>query len=232
MSKFLRCSAYLLFVFALLFQPEPTRADSIPTVTITSGTGGVTIGIPGEGYCCVGGSLSGPNFNVSVGGSIPPFVLDTAAGTAFDTFFLDPQNYVAPDSEPSGFLVFDGIKYPATYSVGLGAASFTVPSGYATVEEPAVFTAMGMACTAIYAISTPCEPPPGTKPYPVIIADIDVDIPGTLAVTFRPVDIPSLPGINEAWFATFTPIPEPSTMLLLFAALPFAALFAVRNKKG
>jgi hypothetical protein len=102
--------------------------------------------------------------------------------------------------------------------------SFIVPFGNATTEEPAVFMASGLACTALYQYfyTIAC---PLNSDSPAPIANVDLDIPGFMTFTFQPGQYG-----EEAYSAMFTPVPEPATALLLLPAFAVRAWWSKRKR--
>jgi len=99
---------------------------------------------------------------------------------------------------------------------------FLVPYG-GTIEVPALLTGSGTACTAVYP-GIGCYANSPTTPPPVMIANVDLDIPGYLIFTVHPSP-ETAPALE--FTATFRPIPEPLTVLLV---LPTFALIWARKK--
>lgn len=102
-------------------------------------------------------------------------------------------------------------------------APFIVPYG-GTVQVPAVLTGSGTACTAIYYLDYGCSWAPGDPTYPVVVANVDLDIDGYLTFAFQPLAFQQL-----SFTATFTPIPEPCSALLLLTALAIIAVWGCRK---
>jgi|ERR1700761_542009 len=215
---------YPLLACAVLFHAHAAHADSLPTVTITSASGSAFWGNPGGGPClgiCAG--LASPIFTLGTGGDfVPASYFQADPGTSFNTLLgLEPP--IGPPADMSGSLVFDGKDYPVAYQdVVVTPAPFIVPYG-GTIEVPALLTGTGTACTTVYP-GIGCYPNSPTAPFPVMIANVDLDIPGYLTFTFykAPELSPSL-----GFTATFNPVPEPSTVLLV---LPALALIWVMKK--
>ena len=214
---------YSLLACAVLFHPHAARADSVPTVTITSASGFAYFG-GGPPQCSgVCFYFSNPIFGVSFDGFVPSPYYQATAGYPFEgdpALFNSGEAFGAP-SYPGGYLIVGGTSYTASYGdIGVtGESSFIVP--YAgTVEIPAVLTGSGYACSEYLPIYN-CSPVPG-YPVPTLIADIDLDVPGYLTFDFFPGPGPA-PDVE--YTAKFTPIPEPSTLLLLLAAVPIFACF-------
>jgi hypothetical protein len=135
---------------------------------------------------------------------------------------------------PVGSLVFGGTSYPVAYNyaqVILNSSSI-VPYGNATVEEPAELIGNGLACTAIYpqAIGiesgiASCFPSSAIyQPYPVPIANVDLDIQGFMTFTFQP----SQSG-EETYTATFAQVPEPEIGLLLIPMFTLVVWWSKRK---
>lgn len=112
-----------------------------------------------------------------------------------------------------------------------GSGEFlTVPSGYATIQIPAVLRGSGIACTALYPYygSSTCGPPPNVT-QPTLIANVNIDVDGYLTYTFAPASGSAQNG--EVYSAVFTPTPEPAAAFLLLGSLPILVLLRRRAKK-
>lgn len=211
-----------------LFGPSTAKGDPIPglpTVDITSAAGYVAFGypasIPAPGKLA---SLSSPDFQLSFGVFVPSNFFIQTPGTPmlYGSLFGLNEEIGAP-AGPSATLELDGTSYPLQISVYVNGGPFTVPSGYATIQIPATVTGSGVACTATYQVYSnlyTCFPPPSFSS--TLVANVNLDVPGYLTFTFQPS---AGPGINnESFNAVFSPVPEPSTALLLLAVLPLCFL--------
>jgi hypothetical protein len=212
MFKVLISSAAYSFVFALAIYPLAARADSIPTITITSATGYASWGdfnnCPGN--CAL---LLNPIFGISEMGLAPASNYQADTGYTFVSDF-SLGAVIGGGGAPSEGLFLNGVVYPATGGVNVTAAPFIVPSG-GTAQIPAVLTSDAIACE-------PNSPPNAC----IQVANVDVDIQGYLTFTFQPA--PYGHGVLS-YIATFTPAPEPSTDLLVFMALTMIAAWLRRN---
>lgn len=227
MSKQLISRASYTLACALAFCPAAARADSVPTITVTSASGYAYFGggPPQCGGVCF--YLSNPTFSVSFSGFVPFPYYQATPGDPFEgdsALFNSGEAFGAP-SFPTGSYIFDGVSYPAIfgYLQVTGEESFIVP--YAgTAEIPAVLTGSGTVCNGINPFYN-CSPSSG-DPNPVLIANLNVDIPGYLTFDFY-----SYSGVapNVLYVAKFTPVPEPSTFPLLLTALAAIAAWRFRN---
>lgn len=204
-----------LLVCVLFLQPSAARADSIPAVSITSATGDATWG--NEYPPGAGASLSGPNFTLGFGDSWPLVALSASAGDPFpgNTTPLTLRELTGAPTLPGGTLNIGGATSSVWYDFDITAGaltSTTVPSGTATLILPAILSGSGTACLqgiGEFCLGTPTQPP-------TFIANVNFDIPGQLTLDFTPGG----PAVNgELFSARFTPVPEPSGWLLVFAGL-------------
>ena len=213
--------SYTLIAIALLLHPRNARAGSVPTITITSASGNAYFNELGPVGCnSICGSFSSPIFAVSYGGFVPPPYFQASPGYPFSGYYLlDSGDVFGAPTWPSGTVTVGGTAYFATYGdIGVTGGPFIVPYG-GTVQIPAVLTGSGYACSVSVPIYN-CSPVPG-YPTPVLIANIDLDIPGYITFTFFQEGGVSP---NLGFGAKFTPVPEPSTALLVLAAgIMFAA---------
>jgi hypothetical protein len=210
------------FVCALAFYPAVAQADSIPTITITSAAGYAAWNASG---ICPGGvcaSLSNPSYSLSFGTYWPPIFFAAYPGQ-LEGPSLHLSEVIGAAADPEGTLLLGDLEYPVVYSgVNVTFAPFIAPSE-GTVQIPAVLTGLGTACTAIYALPYGCYPASGTMPYPVVVANIDLDIQGYLTFAFGPGLAPAV-----AFAATFTPVAEPGTAEFLLTALTIIAVWRCR----
>ncbi len=222
-QRFISSATYTV-ACALAFYPAVARADALPTVTITSASGSANWGDYSEGCqgICIG--LDSPLFSLGFGGVAPAPYFQARPGYSYLPS-LDSAEALGVTNYALGGVVLDGVSYQVVYAgVQVTGAPFVVPYG-GTVEVPAVLTDTGTACTAIYYIFG-CYPAPWTTPYPVVVANVDVDIQGYLTLTFE--QSPEL-APDILFSATFTPVPEPPTALLLFVASALIAIWRGRN---
>lgn len=219
-----------LLACALIFHPRTAKADPLPTITVTSATGAAYFGGGPDGCPGVCFSFSNPNFGVGFEGFVPSPYYQAEPGQLFEPdplLFNSGEAFGAP-SNPTGGYTLNGVSYPVIFSQlqVTGESTFIVPFG-GTVEIPAVLTGSGVVCNGINPIFN-CSPSPG-DPNPVLIADLNLDVQGYLTVNFSPPG--ALPGV-VLYNAGFTPIPEPSTLLLLLAAIPIVACFLRRRSRA
>jgi hypothetical protein len=216
---------------ALISAPISAQADSLPTVTITSATGYASYGYIGPEGGAVGASLSAPNFSLGFFDVFPSIYTIGGVGESLSTEFYLAAVVGAP-AVPNGTVTVGGKSYPVDYKSGDARvngsiSSVTVASGYETIEMPGEFLGAGLACTMVYPLPSGCTPPPAV-PQPTKIANVDIDIPGFVTLTFSPS--PTGPFQHNEYFSErFTPIPEPATALLLLGALPI--VLAIRKQR-
>jgi hypothetical protein len=195
-------AAYMLLC-ALAFYPAAARADSIPTITITSTAGSASWGNGG-----IGAFLYSPSFDLSFGTFAPVGYFQASPGDSFVDIGFSLMEVIGAPAFPTGELTLGGVDYPVAFGPGTGGVevsqegSFIVPSG-GTVQIPAVLTGGGTACVNI-SPGYGCNTVNGVF-YPVLVANVDFDIQG------------------------FTPAPEPGTALILFLALAMIAAYRYRK---
>jgi hypothetical protein len=202
----------------LMFHPLSAKADALPNIEITTANGFASWGDYADGCNGICASLSAPNFTLNFQSFVPPPGYTLSPGDPLMTYFALAERFGA-QQVPNSTVIIDGITYPVAFpdgSVNLIAPTIIVPSGYATIQLPTFLTGTGIACTAVYGVDG-CSPPPGAAPYPVQIADVSLFLKGYLTLTFRPGSGPA--AVNEDYTATFTPIPEPASALLVIAIL-------------
>ena len=220
---------YTLIAGALLLHSHNAQADPAPGTTITSASGYAYFGGGpdqcGSGICF---SFSNPTFDVSFSGFVPVTYYQATPGSSFCCYsplFDSGEAFGAP-TWPVGSTVVGGVPYTTTYTdLRVTGGSFIVPSG-GTLEVPAVLSGSGFACS----VSVPdnnCSPVPG-YPTPVVIADVSLDVPGYLTFTFYENGNLSP---NVGYSAEFTPVPEPSTALLLVAAFAVVGVLGRRFRR-
>jgi hypothetical protein len=204
--------ALYTFALALFFYPAAARADSIPTITITSGSVAAYSGpdcLPAS--ACVDFSNAIANFR-AYGFDVSEYAFQASVGYSFESQGGYSQ-FVTFDNYQNGSLIVGGISYPSDYFVRVTGGDFIVPSS-GTVEVPAVLTGEGTACSvALPVTDSDCSPYPGI-PNATVIANINLDIPGYVTVSFSEFPING----NVLYSEVFTAAPEPSSGLFLLTA--------------
>ncbi|MGC2657633.1 MAG: hypothetical protein WA324_06625 [Bryobacteraceae bacterium] len=216
--------ALYTFALALFLYPAAARADSIPTITITSGSVSAYSGpdcLPAS--ACVDFSNAIANFR-AYGFDVSEYAFQASVGYSFESQGGYSQ-FVTFDNYQNGSLIVGGISYPSDYFVRVTGADFIVPSS-GTVEVPAVLTGEGTACSvALPVTDSDCSPYPGI-PNATVIANINLDIPGYVTVSFSEFPING----NVLYSEVFTAAPEPSSGLFLLTAC--SILIAWRCGRG
>jgi len=227
-----------LVACVLVFQPSRARADTVPTINITSATGSACWGrncLPQSGTNPYEfATFSGPNFSVgfsSFGTSQYDFSAragDVVPGSYFDgpiDFQLPGESFFGNISVTlSGHT--DSAPFDPPVIAISNSTNVTVPSGYGTVELPAVLTDSGPVCVGGFVQSGEffCSGPPPAVPD--IVANVNINVPGFVTIRFSPAGVPIYSSGSEYYMATFTPVPEPSTAWMLVFGLAIAAGYA------
>ena len=224
-KRFLRFFACLLLCCAVSGGPARGRAQqiSLPPVSITSATGQASWGFP----LGISASLSGPDFTLGIGpgGSYPDqhaledFYHFAAPYPTFNAgaMFLFFSAFADIMSPAEGRITTGGSTYGVNYGFGPFVetlASAPVSPSFAPIIVPAVLTG-GASVDACPLSSPDCFSP--------LYIPVSFDVPGQLTITFAPYTFPGLGSTFEEYTATFTPIPEPSSLALIFAGLTIAA---------
>lgn len=216
-----------LALCALLFLPPSANPDSLPNIEITALNGSAQWGDFTGGCAGICVSLSAPGFALNFQGVVSSGAYTLSPGDPLMTYFALVEPSGAP-RVPDATVTINGGAYPVAFpegSVNLIAPTIIVPSGYATIQLPTFLTGTGTACTAVYGVDG-CSPPPDTTPYPLPISYVSLFVEGHLTLTFRPGPGPA--PLNEEFAATFTPIPEPATLMLFAILAPLTAGLALR----
>lgn len=217
----MRTCSSLLFCALLaglnLLAPPKLHADSLPTGSITAASGTASWNFNGSGQVLASFSAPGASFSFS-NGTFGPLVFVISPG---DTPTFDYHLVIRPASAKVSFTA-NGKRYAGYWDGGLlGLSADLMGKVIApdfgvreTVIVPASLSGFGPVC--------PREPL-GLCPSSLAIGNLDVNISGTMAVTFEPIS-----GLGETYSGVFTPTPEPSTALLILAA-PLAIWVAKRS---
>jgi hypothetical protein len=211
-----------------MLTPSTAQADQIPNIIVTTASGSVSFFAESTT-----GGLYSPDASIYTDVGVGVLTSHALAGTPFPSSYLQ---FTIPPFNPSLLSVLDGsvtvggqsyrVIYDGIADVYL-QASLTVPAGYLSVRLPAVFAGGGTACLDIAGIYSCSNPPP--PEVPDIVANLSFDVPGILTVNFSPAPPQAGPNVElfDAVFTPgpFTPVPEPSSALLVLFALTAAAIW-------